>query len=317
MQPGFGVHIAPQFGYSYEEVQEIVAHVERKGYNLLTIGDHLFLDENSAERDCMEAWMLVGALASQTSRIRLGTLVSANSFRHPSLMAKMAATADVISNGRLVFGIGAGWKEIEYDAYGYDFPTARVRLEQLEEAVQIIRLMWTEDAASFEGHHYRIRNAFCSPKPIQKPHPPILVGGHGKKHTLRIVAKYADMCNITFQVGFELVDLLDALRLHCEKAGRDYDSIEKTFFVYCAVFEEEQDLELFIENLAMQQGTTSKRLKERHSQMPGSWIGTPESIIEKCRYLQERGFTLFQVRFPFGQDIHMSSLFHERVASRI
>jgi len=232
-------------------------------------------------------------------------------------MAKMAATADVISNGRLVFGIGAGWKEIEYDAYGYDFPTARVRLEQLEEAVQIIRLMWTEDAASFEGHHYRIRNAFCSPKPIQKPHPPILVGGHGKKHTLRIVAKYADMCNITFQVGFELVDLLDALRLHCEKAGRDYDSIEKTFFVYCAVFEEEQDLELFIENLAMQQGTTSKRLKERHSQMPGSWIGTPESIIEKCRYLQERGFTLFQVRFPFGQDIHMSSLFHERVASRI
>jgi len=102
MKASFGLHIAPQFGYSYENVQKIVTHAEKNDYNLLTIGDHLFLDENSANRDCMEAWMLLGALAAQTSKIRLGTLVSANSFRHPSLLAKMAATIDVISNGRLI-----------------------------------------------------------------------------------------------------------------------------------------------------------------------------------------------------------------------
>ena len=261
--------------------------------------------------------MLLGALATQTSKIRLGTLVSANSFRHPSLVAKMAATIDVISNGRLVFGIGAGWKELEYNAYGYDFPTTRVRLEQLEEAVQIIRLMWTEEVASFAGEYYRINKAFCSLKPKQKPHPPILVGGHGKKHTLRIVAKYADMCNITFQVGSELDELLGALKIHCRKAGRDYDSIEKTFFAYCAIFEKTNEEESFIENFAKQQGTTSERLKERHAQMPGIWIGTPELIMEKCRYLLDKGFTLFQVRFPYGQDLSMCSLFRECIVSRI
>lgn len=314
MKPRFGVHIAAQFGYSYETSLEIALNAEQLGYDLVTIGDHLFLDENSSNRHCLESWMLLCALATQTSKIRLSTLVSANSFRHPSLLPKMAATADVISNGRIMLGLGAGWKKLEYEAYGYEFPTARIRLEQLEEAIQIIRLMWTEDSASFQGKHYTIKDAFCAPKPIQKPHPPIIIGGHGKKHTLRLVAKYADMCNFTFNVDLEINELLDALKAHCKDVGRDYESVEKTFFAYCVIFQEQEELDAYIDNLAKARGMTPEQVKQRHDSMPGVWIGTPEIVREKCERLVDKGFSYFQVRFQLGEDVPMSTLFKNNVA---
>jgi F420-dependent oxidoreductase-like protein len=316
MSVKFGVHIAAQFGYDYDTVRQIAVQAESLGYNLLTIGDHLFLDENSAERDCLEAWMLLSALGAQTSKIRLSPLVTANSFRNPALLAKMAATVDVVTNGRLTYGIGAGWKKLEYDAYGYEFPSARTRLEQLEEAVQIAKLMWTEEQTSFKGKHYTIKEAFCAPKPIQKPHPPIMVGGHGKKFTLRIVAKYADMCNFTFQVGSELDLLLDALQSHCRDVGRDYNTIEKTLFTYCAIFEEEQEYEKFVEEFAKRQDSTPEKVKERQKEMPGAWIGTPDLVARKCEFLVEKGFTTFPIRFLFEKDLTMMKLFHKQVASR-
>ncbi|UCE10656.1 MAG: LLM class flavin-dependent oxidoreductase, partial [Candidatus Thorarchaeota archaeon] len=248
---------------------------------------------------------------------RIGTLTLCNSFRNPALIAKMAASLDVISNGRLLFGIGAGWKEHEYDAYGYPFPSGKIRLDQLEEAVQIIKRLWTEREATFKGKHYQIDSAFCSPKPIQKPHPPILVGGHGEKRTLKIVAEHADMCNFTFQVGQELDRLLDKLRGHCKKAGRDYDSVRKTFFALCMISEDQGEVDALIARGAESRGISFEENRKRLSDLPGAWIGTPEAVREKCEYLIQKGFSLFQIRFDFQREVDMARVFSKSVMSKV
>lgn len=175
----------------------------------------------------MEAYTTLASLAPLTSKIKLGVLATCNFFRNPSLLAKMGATIDQISNGRFWLGIGAGWFEEEAESYGFDFQSDKVRLGMLEESLQIITMAWTEKNPSFHGRYYSIKNLILNPKPIQKPRPPILVGGGGEKITLRLVAKYADACNL-FPKGEELERKLKVLKKHCEQEGRDYTRILKT-----------------------------------------------------------------------------------------
>src|SRR5579859_6998608 len=160
----FGIQIEPQFGFSFDEVRDIALDAERLGADALWVSDHLFLNETSVSTDCLEAWTLLAALTQVATRIRLGTLVTCQSYRNPALLAKIAADVDVLSGGRLDFGIGAGWKELEYRAYGYDFPAPGVRVEQLADTIEICRRMWTEEKATYHGTHYRIDGAQCSPK---------------------------------------------------------------------------------------------------------------------------------------------------------
>jgi alkanesulfonate monooxygenase SsuD/methylene tetrahydromethanopterin reductase-like flavin-dependent oxidoreductase (luciferase family) len=163
-----------------------------------------------------------------TSKIKLGTLMTGIIYRHPSILAKIGATLDVISKGRLFMGIGAAWNEQESLAYGIPFPSVKERFLRLEESIQIIRKMWTEEpSASFSGRFYQIKNAYCNPKPIRKPSPPIMVGGSGERQTLRIVAKYADACNLFGSVE-TTKRKLTILKEHCTSVGRDYSSILKT-----------------------------------------------------------------------------------------
>ena len=273
----------------------------------------MFLDENSEDRDCLEAWSLLSSLVAKTSKIMLGTLVTCNSFRHPSILAKMASTIDVISNGRLLLGIGAGWKKVEYDAYGIPFPKVQDRMDQLEEAVQIIKLMWTEPKASFSGKHYMVKDAFCQPKPIQKPHPPILIGGEGMQRTLRIVAKYGDMCNFTFMLDKDSTILLDKLKEYCKDIGRDYNSIEKTFFTYCMISESKDEVDEFLSRLAQSRGISIEQIEEERLERDGMWVGDPDFLKEKCQTLIDKGFTFFQMRFPMGKETQMCKLFAEKV----
>ncbi len=163
-----GVQIEPQFGYTYEEVLDTGRACEEFGFTTLHISDHLMLNADAVDIPCLECWILLSALAVDLAKVRIGPLVSATSYRSPSLLAKMAASLDVISNGRLEFGLGAGWKEVEYNAYGYPFPSARERVDRMGEALQIIRRMWTEDRASFAGRYYTIEDAVCAPKPVQE-----------------------------------------------------------------------------------------------------------------------------------------------------
>jgi len=306
MKVKFGVHIEPQLGYDYENTLDIALVAEKLGYESFWCSDHLFLNEKSENQNCMDAWTLLAALAADTTTIRLGTMVTCNSYRHPSLMAKIASTVDLISKGRLWFGYGAGWKKDEYEAYGYPFPKIQDRMDMMEEALQIIKLLWTEPHPSFNGKHYTIRNAFSAPKPIQKPHPPILIGGDGEKRTLRMVAEYADYCNLFLRENLE--HKLDVLKEHCKTVGRDYDDVGKSLFAQgwpgIFVTDNEEELETHLTwRAANLEASREDVLENARSNAPGSWVGYPEEVIERYEHFIGLGFDFFQVMFPgVGED---------------
>jgi F420-dependent oxidoreductase-like protein len=212
----------------YEAMTRVAQTAERLGFDSLWLFDHFHTYFKPVLETTFECWTTTAALARDTSRIRLGQMVTCNGYRNPALLAKMASTVDVLSHGRLDFGIGAGWYEHEYKAYGYEYPpTPGERLKMLREALQVIHAMWTEPYASFDGEFYKVSGAINEPKGVQKPHPPIWVGGSGEKVTLRLAAQYADATNF----GGHLDDMswythkLDVIRAHCEEFGRNADEM--------------------------------------------------------------------------------------------
>ncbi|HUG07017.1 MAG TPA: TIGR03560 family F420-dependent LLM class oxidoreductase [Candidatus Limnocylindria bacterium] len=186
------VIFSPAAGHPYAELRDFAREAERVGVESFWVSDHFFGGSVGVpDRDCLEAWTLLAALARDTTRIRLGVLVAAAQYRNPALLAKIVAGVDQMSGGRVEFGIGAGWKEEEYRAYGYEFPSAAERVEQLKDTLEICRRLWTTDRATYHGKHYRVEDAVCAPKPVQRPHPPIWVGGSGPR-VMRLAARYAD-----------------------------------------------------------------------------------------------------------------------------
>jgi F420-dependent oxidoreductase-like protein len=213
----------------FNELRKIAVQCEDLGYDSFWIMDHLtqiaFVGEISDP--ILEPYTAISGIATSTNRIRLGVLCTCNFFRNPALLAKMGTGIDHISNGRFNLGLGAGWFQKEATMYGYRFPKARERLGMLEESVQIIKKAWTQGRVTFHGKYYEVKDLVSEPKPIQKPHPPILIGGGGEKITLRVVAKYANACNL-FEKGEALRRKLGILKKHCKAEGRRYDSILKT-----------------------------------------------------------------------------------------
>ncbi len=231
----FGIH-NPSWLYGddpremFEQIKHKAQWAEQKGFVWFSVMDHLIQipGVGAPEEPFMEGWTVLAALAAVTSKIRLATLVSSVAYRNPALMAKMAAGVDIISRGRLTFGIGGGWYVDEYKQYGWTFPDKpAVRLAQMQEAIQVIKAMWTEPRATYHGKYFHIDNAILEPKPVQKPHPPIMIGGSGEQLTLRAVARVGDMCNI-FGDPQMVKDKFDVLRRHCEKEKRNFEEIERT-----------------------------------------------------------------------------------------
>src|SRR5258708_22479004 len=181
---------------AYETMTRVAQEAEAVGFDSFWLFDHFHTVPTPTQEVTFECWTSTAALARDTRRVRIGQMVTCNGYRNPALLAKMASTVDVLSHGRLNFGIGAGWFEHEYRAYGYDYPDTSDRLRHLREAVQVILAMWTQEEAVFEGKYYQVRGAINQPKGIQKPHIPLLIGGGGEQVTLKLVAQYADACNI-------------------------------------------------------------------------------------------------------------------------
>jgi F420-dependent oxidoreductase-like protein len=203
---------------------------EDAGCSRLTLMDHYFQMEHfrTAHDPMLEGYTALGFVAGQTQTMSLGLLVAGVTYRHPGLLAKIATTADILSGGRAFLGIGAAWYEREHQALGVPFPPMKERFERLEEAVQICLQMWSDDDGPYEGKHYQLAETICEPKPIQQPRPPILIGGGGERKTLRLVAKYADACNIV-GADYDMVKhKLEVLDRHCEDVGRDPATIERT-----------------------------------------------------------------------------------------
>jgi len=203
---------------------------EDAGMSWLTLMDHWFQMEHFAPADdpMLEGYTSLGYLAAHTRTMKLGLLVTGVTYRHPGLLAKTVATLDVLSGGRAQLGIGAAWYEREHKALGVPYPPLRERFERLEETLQICLQMWSDDDGPFEGRHYRLAETLCSPRPISAPHPPVLIGGGGERKTLRLVARYADACNLFASGTEEVAHKLEVLRGHCEAEGRDEESIDKT-----------------------------------------------------------------------------------------
>ena len=214
----------PGANLTWEDILASARHVEATGWDGVWIADHFMPNADDVSEPCHEAWSVVAGLAASVPRIRLGTMVLSNTYRHPAVLAKMAATTDHISGGRLVLGLGAGWQENEHHAYGLEFSTVRDRLDRLEEACQVIKQLFIESRANFRGQRYQLRDAPLEPKPLQNPLP-LMIGGGGEKVTLRITAKYADEWNAwgdlaTFKHKAAVLDR------HCEREGRDPADIQ-------------------------------------------------------------------------------------------
>jgi F420-dependent oxidoreductase-like protein len=209
-----------------------IAHAaEAAGFASLWVMDHFWQLRGLGppEHEMLEGYTALGYLAGQTRRVTLGTLVTGVIFRHPGVLVKAVSTLDVLSGGRAYFGIGAAWNDEESRGLGLPFPPVAERFERLEETLQIARQMWAGSRAPFTGKHYQLADPLNSPQPLSRPHPPILIGGSGERKTLRLVARYADACNLFMRAGLDgLGAKLDVLKGHCDAAGRDYAAIEKT-----------------------------------------------------------------------------------------
>jgi F420-dependent oxidoreductase-like protein len=211
---------------------EIAHAAEAAGFSSLWVMDHYYQIApglGAADDPMLEGYSVLNFLAGKTEEITLGTLVSGVIYREPAYLVKTVSALDVLSKGRAVFGIGAGWYEQEAKGMGFDFPSTRERFERLEEALQIAHQMWAEDRSPFTGRHYQLSAPINSPQPLSRPHPPILIGGMGEHKTLRFVAQYADACNLFMRTGLDtLRSKLDVLRGHCDDLGRNYEEIERT-----------------------------------------------------------------------------------------
>ncbi|RMD82965.1 MAG: TIGR03560 family F420-dependent LLM class oxidoreductase [Candidatus Dadabacteria bacterium] len=278
----------PQIGQSYPVLRERARLIERLGFDGLWLVDH-FWAQGYPEADFLEAWTAVAALAEATSRLRLGVLVTCNSYRHPAVLAKIAATADHVAGGRIELGIGAGWMEEEYRAYGIPFPPVAQRLEQLGEALAVIRSLFRNRRTTFDGRHYRLRNAPFQPKPVQECLP-ITIGGSGTRIMMRLVARYADRWNCPMPAAPRLCEHLAALRRYCAEIGRPPEAI------------------VISEQVAVVVGADEGDVREKRAEAErtiGGFVdldtmavtGTPAAVVEVLRERMALGVRDFAVLF--------------------
>jgi F420-dependent oxidoreductase-like protein len=222
---------------AYETMTRVAQTADELGFASVWLSDQFHTFPEPAQEMTFECWTTMAALARDTKRVRLGTLITCTTYRNPALLAKMASTVDVLSHGRLTLGIGAGgWNESQDRAYGYGSADNPARLRQLREAIQVMLSMWTQEVAVFEGEYYQVRGAINQPKGVQTPHIPLLIAGGGEKATLKLVAQYGDACHIGGDVP-TIQHKLAVLKQHCEAVGRDYDSIHRIATAFCSIGE--------------------------------------------------------------------------------
>ncbi len=264
----------------WQKAVEIATLAEELGYDSLWVYDHVHNVPRPANEAVFECWTTIAAISQLTSRIKLGQMVGCCSYRNPALLAKITSTVDVVSGGRLNWGIGAGWYENEYRSYGYEFPKPAQRIRMLEETVEIVKRMWTEPTATFKGAHFEVNRAYCDPKPLQQPHPPVLIGGGGEQLTLRVVAKHANCSNFGGNPD-QFAHKVEVLKSHCASVGRDFDEIQLTWSPEVFIRSTEDDVS--------SPGSRSQWGEPAESWRAGNLVGTPEQVSEKLQAYVDLG----------------------------
>jgi len=292
----FGLQI-PNFsgdqpaGTLFDGVVQMATAAEESGFDSIWVMDHFYQlpPLGGPSQPMLDSYTLLGALAARTRRVRLGTLVTGVTYRNPAHLAKIVTTLDVISGGRAVLGIGAAWYDVEHDGLGFDFPAVGERLDRLEEALQICRAMFTEEAPSFDGRYYRISDARNVPRPVHPGGPPILVGGGGEKRTLRLVARYADMANITGDPA-TVAHKVGVLRAHCEDVGRDPSEVTVSRLSTLVLTESPAETEAVKDLLRQATGEDPT----------GSDVGTAEELAGRVEELAAAGVDYLIFNMPTG-----------------
>ena len=266
----------------WNTILEAASNIENLGYESIWVYDHFHTVPKPTQDPTYECWTLMSALSQTTSKVRLGQMCTCNSYRNPAYLTKVASNIDVMSNGRLEYAIGAGWYDHEYRAYGYEYPSAGIRLKMLEESLIIYKKMTTEETPSFNGEFYQIDGAINQPKPIQKPYPPLWVCGGGEKVTLKLLAKYGDYGNWDVDVdGF--IQKSNILQNHCENVGRDFNEIGKTLHTNVLIADNQNDLDRKVEKLS----TYTNIPKDYYYERP--LIGTKDKVFETIDQYKEAG----------------------------
>ncbi len=300
----FGVTL-PQIKRSWAEARQAALEFDDLGFDSLWVCDHVY-GVPLPNLPILEAWSELAAVAAVTRRARLGTLVTPPFFRNPAILAKQIATIDHISGGRVIAGMGAGWFQPEFEAYGCPFPELRERLRALEESIEIMKRLWTEERVTFEGRHFAVREALCEPKPERPPQ--ILVGGGGERVLMGIAARHADIWNNMAVFQHELPGKVEALRRRCDEVGRDFDSIEISQQCVVVVAEDDDKARAALEKAKKIYGGHMGAHLEEH----GIW-GAPDAVIDRIERHRALGCHGFVIEF-FGRDTRdPARLFAEKV----
>jgi len=298
---------------AWARTKEIAQAAERLGYHHLWVYDHVETVPRREPTHVFEAFTTLAALAQHTSTIRLGQLVTCAAYRNAGLLAKEAACVDVFSEGRFILGLGAGWYEREYQAYGYSYPSARTRLQILEETLEVVKRLWTEETVTYQGKHLAFDGAYCDPKPIQRL-PEVWVGGGGEKVTLRIAAKHADRTN--WQVGLDaFVRKSDVLRAHCDEVGRDFDAIVRTHGPDCRIFDTDADLQRWLDSPTG--GSLRRGGTPPDEYVRDNLVGTAEQVTEKTQAFVDAGCREFVLWFRDYPSTESLERFAQEVVPRV
>ncbi|MFB6299182.1 MAG: LLM class flavin-dependent oxidoreductase [Halobacteriales archaeon] len=286
---------------SWDLQREFGVRIEEFGFDGLAVPDHL-MTGNGATMECLTT--LTG-LAGETESVYLYPKTINNPLRHPPFLAKTAATVDNVSGGRLKLGMGAGWKDDEALAYGYDWPDAPDRLRELEETIELMKRLWTEEYVTYDGEYVSVDEAMCKPHPVQDPYPPIMVGGGGEEFTLRIAAKHADVWN--YWGSLDIIEhKLDVLEQHCDTYDTDYEAIQKSWFARCAIRETDDELEELL--------TEVPRFREENiGEDENHLVGTPEGIIADIERYVDLGIKEIVVEFVDFPHTDGAEIFAEEV----
>jgi alkanesulfonate monooxygenase SsuD/methylene tetrahydromethanopterin reductase-like flavin-dependent oxidoreductase (luciferase family) len=291
----------PQVTLTFSLLKERALAAEEYGFHSIWLPDHMWV-RGMPQLDYLESWTVLSGLAGATTKIRLGGLVFCNSYRNPAFFAKMAATLDNVSNGRLELGLGAGWMDEEYKAYGYEFPSGGVRANQLREGVEIIKKMFTEEKPSYVGKYYTITDAYNNPKPIQKPHPPITIGAIAEQKMLKLVAEHADGWNCPAAASHRLEKKWSVIVDYCKALGRNPEEIEISEQVVGVLGKERADFE--------RKWPLAKQTLGRLADLDKTALrGDPAGFIEGVKEKNRKGVTLFtMVLSDVAQDDFLATL---------
>ena len=281
----------------FDHVAMLASTAEQAGFDSVFVMDHFYQLPNIGPRTdpMLEGYTALAGIAARTRKVRLGTLVTGVTYRNPAFLAKVVTTLDIVSSGRAILGIGAAWNKDEHGGYGYEFPPVGERLSRLEEALQICRAMFREEAPTFEGRYYRIQGALNFPRPIQPNGPPILIGGGGEQRTLKLVAQYADMCNI-FGDPATVRHKMDVLERHCETVGRDPSTIVKTRLGSLLVRETDAEADRLFEQVLNWPGIDRDRVRAAFI------VGGPDRVAEQAQQLLDAGLDGLIFNMPHMED---------------